>query len=117
MMIDFACKQFDLDTVIKCSLGMSRSDYAVFSYLLRAGERHACSSEQVAKHFRIDLTTAQRALKRLHGKDLLHRTQQNFEGGGYTFIYSIKNRRHLRKLIGSTVSAWAKKVEDELDRW
>ncbi|NCN86639.1 MarR family transcriptional regulator, partial [archaeon] len=34
-MIDFACKKFDIEEVIKCSLALSKSDFRILKFLMQ----------------------------------------------------------------------------------
>jgi predicted transcriptional regulator len=114
-MIDFACKQFKLDEIIKCSLGLTKSDFNIMRFLI--SNRSAFSSSDVANHVGVDVTTAQRALKKLHSKGVLKRNQTNLEGGGYTFFYEAVPKPQIRKIISGIVLNWVKQVESALSKW
>ena len=87
-MIDFACKQFNIDEVIKCGLGLTRSEFRMLDYLV-GHFGHAYESQELAKELGLDKTTVQRALKKLHEKEVVTRKQRNLDGGGYVFFYEI----------------------------
>lgn len=114
-MIDFACKQFSLDEIIKCSLGLSKADSKVMHFLLK--ERDWITAKDLAKKLSLNLTTVQRAVKKLHEKEVLTRSQENLKDGGYIFHYRIKNKKELRALIMQLVHSWVKNVEKELEKW
>ena len=114
-MIDFACKQFDLRDIIKCSLGLTRSDIQVFDHLL--AHKGSRSSEEIAGKLKLDLSTVQRAVKKLHEKGLLVRMQTNLDGGGYVFAYRVQEKRAIRKIILDIVAKWTGRVEQELESW
>lgn len=114
-MIDFACKQFNLRDIIKCSLGLTKADLAVFDHLLAHEGRHR--TEAIAKHLGVDPSTVQRAVKKLHEKGLVKRLQTNLQGGGYVFEYQSSDKRAIRAIIKETVRTWTRRVEDELERW
>lgn len=115
-MIDFACKQFDINEVIKCGLGLTRSEFKLMDYLVKNfGKTY--DSNDLAKEMSLDKTTVQRALKKLHEKNVVKRMQKNLDGGGYVFYYEIKPKPELRKIIVDIVNNWNKNVEKALDQW
>jgi len=74
-------------------------------------------TEQIAILVELDLSTVQRSVKKLHEKGILIRSQNNLDGGGYSFIYKINNKKEIKELIMGIVSKWAVKVEQELEEW
>lgn len=115
-MIDFACKQFKLDEVIKCGLGLAKADYKLLEYLMK----HTTdwyTTEQLAKTMNLNLSTIQRSVKKLYERDILQRNQQNLDNGGYIFIYKIKDKSHIKKRLMEIVQNWVKKVDLELNHW
>lgn len=114
-MIDFACKQFNLRDIIKCSLGLTKADLAVFEYLLAHHARHR--TEELAAKLSVDPSTVQRAVKKLHEKGLVKRLQTNLQGGGYLFEYQANDKKVLRAIILKTVQDWTTRVEHELNNW
>ncbi|MGV8162279.1 MAG: helix-turn-helix domain-containing protein [Candidatus Nanoarchaeia archaeon] len=115
-MIDFACKEFDLDEIVKCSLGMSRAEFKLVKMLL-SSEKEWFTTQEISKELKLDLSTIQRCVKSLHEKELLIRRQENLDSGGYIFRYQLKKREELRQRIKDTVSRWVARVNDELDKW
>ncbi len=115
-MIDFACRQFDLNEVIKCSLGLTKSDYNILKLLLFDSEEYR-SSEEISKLIKVDISTAQRSLKKLRNKQLVIRKQINLSPGGYIFVYKSKNNLAIKNMILDIVKSWTNKVELELGRW
>lgn len=115
-MIDFACKRFELDEIIKCGLGLTKSDFKIMMYLLKNNE-DMLDSSQIAKRLNLNLSTCQRSLKRLNEKDIIARSQINLSKGGYNYLYRIHDKRFLRKLIMDVINGWTKRVENELKRW
>lgn len=115
-MIDFACKRFDLNEIIKCSLGLSKADHKLMIYFTQKEEQWL-TTVNVAKDLKLNLSTIQRCVKTLYEKEILDRAQENLNGGGYTFIYKIKNKKELRKKIKNIVDNWTKKVDSALEKW
>jgi predicted transcriptional regulator len=115
-MIDFACKKFELDSVVKCGLGLSKADFRIMQHLMK-NDDDLFSTEMLAKTLSLNITTAQRSAKRLHEKGVLLRTQENLDGGGYVFYYKIKSRQELRRMLADIVQSWTDRVKADLSRW
>lgn len=114
-MINFACKDFDLEKVIKCSLSLTKSEYKILKLLMDVSE--SLSSEEVSRNVQIDLSTAQRSLKKLREKKLIERTQTNLSPGGYVFLYKAKNKTEIKNKISEVIRLWNQKLEFELNNW
>lgn len=114
-MIDFACKRFSLDEVIKCGLTLSKTELNVFKLMIRKEEWF--DTESIARKLDINLTTAQKAVKKLFDAGILLRNQENLTGGGYLFSYKAKDCKVVRKLIMDVIHNWVKKVENEFKSW
>lgn len=115
-MIDFACKRFVIDDIVKCAFGLTRSEFEVFKLLADSPEEEFVSS-LIAKKLSLDISTVQRALKKLYDQDVLFRGQSNFTGGGYEYSYTLKNTDYVRKKIHSILKNWLNRVDDELTTW
>jgi predicted transcriptional regulator len=114
-MIDFACRRFDLEEVIRCGLGLSRTDYKILKHLVETGE--TIDSKSISGILKIDLSTAQRSLKKLRELELLKRQQVNLPSGGYNLKYSSVEKEEISKILESIVDGWSKKVKAELINW
>jgi predicted transcriptional regulator len=114
--MDFACKEFKVEDVIKCALSLTKADIKVMKYFLNETEQWN-DTESVSKALKLDISTIQRSVKKLHEKEILQRSQQNLDGGGYVFIYKIHSRTKIRNLIISIVNSWAGRLEQELEKW
>lgn len=115
-MIRFACQQFSVEQVVRCSLGLSRAEYRVLEHLL-VHCKGFCTANQVASILTIDVSTAQRSLKRLHEKGALVRSQNNLAKGGYQFSYRVVPKAHIARLVMQAVDGWSKRVHEQLERW
>jgi predicted transcriptional regulator len=114
-MIDFACKRFELNEVIKCGLALTKSEMKIMYFLIKNRDRF--TSLSLSKNLELDLSTVQRALKKLNEKNLVIRSQKNLSNGGYLYSYEIRDKKEIRKILMSVIHNWVKKVEDELGRW
>jgi len=75
------------------------------------------TTEQLSNEHDLNLTTIQRSVKRLHEKSVIKRRQENLDGGGYIFLYTIVERDHFRELIWNIVKGWSERVHEELKKW
>ncbi len=114
-MIDFACKQFNIEEIIKCSLGLTKAEFDIFTFMLEHSVEHDALTISQKKH--LDLSTVQRTLKKLVDKGVVGRRQLNLEQGGYVYVYTIKNKKAIREKIHLLLVDWSSKVEKELHSW
>ncbi len=115
-MIDFACKSFDIDEVVKCSLSLSKAEFRLLDFFIKNSDKNF-STEELSEKLNLDKSTIQRGVKKLHQKELLFRTQLNQSVGGYLFKYRIKNKDELIKKILGIIDNWNERVKAELKKW
>lgn len=115
-MIDFACKKFDLNEIIKCSLNLTKVEFSMFEFLIKNDDIWF-SAVDIAKKLDIGLSTVQKGLKKLKLIRILSQNQRNISGGGYYFIYKIANKPELRRIILAIVHNWTDKVETSINKW
>jgi predicted transcriptional regulator len=116
MTIDFACKRFEIEDVIKCSLALTKSDFILIKFLMKK-ESGAFTTEELSEKLSFEKSTVQRSVKKLHEKGLLFRSQVNQSQGGYIFYYKIKDRDKIREMILAIVNSWHERFKDELRKW
>ena len=115
-MIDFACKEFKIEDVIKCALNLTKADLKVMKYFLNETEQWV-DTDFLSKVLKLDISTIQRSVKKLHEKEILQRSQQNLDGGGYVFRYKIHSRAKIKNIIMTVVNSWADRLGQELEKW
>jgi predicted transcriptional regulator len=115
-MIDFACKEFKIEDVIKCALNLTKADLKVMKYFLNETEQWV-DTDFLSKILKLDISTIQRSVKKLHEKEILQRSQQNLDGGGYVFRYKINSRPKIKNIIMTVVNSWADRLGQELEKW
>ncbi len=113
-MINFACKKFDLDEVVRCSFGFTKIEYKILMYFVKNSNKEFTTFE-ISEIFKIGLSTSQKAVKKIREKGLLKRSQKNFNKGGYVFVYSVKDNVVLKDSVLRIINHWVKKVEFELE--
>jgi len=114
-MIDFACKRFKLDEVIKCGLSLTKAEYRLFEYVVKHHDDY--TADQLAEKVGLDVTTVQRAVKKLYEESVLKRSQENLDGGGYVYVYSVKSKQELRRVLMQIINNWVKTVDTALQNW
>jgi len=113
-MIDFACKKLNLDEVMRCGLGITKTEFDLINFMLNTDWITAI---ELSEHLNISLATAQRSLKNLHEKKLINRHQQNLDKGGYLFMYKAKNKEFIKGELKTIFYGWMKNVESSLNKW
>lgn len=114
-MIDFACKTFKLQDIIKCGLGLTKADLKILKFLINLEKE--TTSEKISNKLKLDLSTVQRSVKKLFEKKIIFRYQKNLEGGGYIFSYKAKTKKTIAIILNEVVKKWQKRVEKELKLW
>ena len=109
-MLDFACKRFEIEEVVKCSLALTKSDFRLLKYFIRNSSKKF-TTEDLAEDLKLDKSTIQRGVKKLHQKGLLFRSQLNQSKGGYIFLYQIKDKEAIRKKILDTGNDAIRNIE------
>ena len=98
-MVDFACKEFELHAVIKCGLNLTKAELLIMKYFLKNNEEWF-TTDSISEGLELNQSTVQRAVKKLHEKDILARSQQNLDRGGYVFVYRIKSKKQIQEVNG-----------------
>ena len=113
-MIDFACKTFSLEEVIKCGLGLTRADYKLLLYFI--DNKDWLTTADISKELSLNLSTVQRGVKRLYEKEVLLRSQENLDNGGYLFLYKAKEKveKHLSNLMEDVAPTLTKVAGERL---
>ena len=113
MELSFACKSFPIAQVLRCSFGLTATEFAVLRLLLN-GER---SVEELAKQLGKDRTTIQRAISPLVEKGLVTRRQYNLEGGGYQYYYRAAERETIKRRVSEHFEQFSRVVRSEIEGW
>jgi len=114
-MIDFACKRFDLNEIIKCGLSLGKSDFKIMQKLLYWKSFN--DTKDIAKLTGFDITTVQRSVKKLFESEILLRKQINLKKGGYVFLYKVKDKKVLKKMLIEIINKWTTKTKTEILNW
>ncbi|MGM5483507.1 MAG: MarR family transcriptional regulator [Nanobdellota archaeon] len=114
-MIDFACKEFRIDEIIKCGLGLTRAELAILYFIIE--QEDWFDSKEIAEKLGKDSSTIQRALKKFYQNNLVKRRQINLEKGGYAFAYISEDKRQIKNILEDIIENWTDKVKLELRKW
>jgi predicted transcriptional regulator len=114
-MIDFACKKFDLDEVVKCILMLSKSEFRILKFLAEHDGKF--TTENLSKKLNLDKSSIQRSIKKLHEKNLVVRSQANQSVGGYLFLYRIKDKNLIKKMVTDMLGGWVETFKKKLSGW
>lgn len=115
-MIDFACKTFNMDDIIKCGLGLTKAELKVMYYFIKH-KKDGCNTISISKKLNLSLTTVQKAVKKLTNQNIIKRNQQNLNTGGYIFVYEVVSKDEIRLILKNIIRNWQKNVEHNIDKW
>ncbi|MEK6927073.1 MAG: helix-turn-helix domain-containing protein [Nanoarchaeota archaeon] len=115
-MIDFACKKFDLEEIIRCSLSLSKAEFKILKLFL-SNKQDYFKTQDISKKLNLELSTIQRAVKKLHSLDIIQRSQKNLSSGGYVYQYKLNSKAEVKSKIQSVINSWNEKVTSELNNW
>ena len=113
--MDFACKSFSLDELIRCSLGLTKAEYKILDFLMK-NQTKKFNTEMLSKNLRLDLSTIQRSMKKMNEKKLVKRSQINLSVG-YSFVYCICNKKDIKQIISSNIKNWTDNFYLEIEKW
>lgn len=114
-MIDFACKKFDINEVIRCGLSLTKTEFVILMSLIKHNKY--VTTINLAKLLKLDLTTVQRAMKKFYVKNIVTRSQENLENGGYVFVYKIHEKDKIRQEINKIINNWNEHAKREINNW
>ena len=116
MAISFACKKIDINDLIKCSFGFSKTEFKVFNFLL-GKDKQAFTVIDLADKVSLDRTSVQRALKKLVDKKIVERRAKNLGNGGFFFIYKILHKENIKDKLRANIQSWYKTAENYIIDW
>jgi predicted transcriptional regulator len=113
IMAKLQCKQMDSKELIQCTFNLTRTELAIFLYLLKT---KACiPSSEIADKIELDRTTVQKAMKNLLVKDIVLRRQNNLDSGGFVFLYCVKKQPELKEQMQEIINTWKESVDSQLE--
>lgn len=112
--INFACRDVPIEQVIRCGLGLSKSEYEVLIFFLKNNKEF--SIDEVSSLTKKDRTTVQKQIKSLIDSNILFRRQENLDNGGYKFYYKIKDKEKLKSIILDNFKNYQNRVINVIEK-
>jgi predicted transcriptional regulator len=114
-MIDFACKRFEIEEIVRCGFGLSKADYNILVILMK-NNGNGLTTRELAQELKLDLSTTQRSVKKLFEKDIVSRSQFNLDSG-YLYKYAIRDKKLIKDKIVVIIHGWVGGVENSIKNW
>ncbi len=115
-MINFACKQFDLEETIRCSFSLTKAEFKIFKFLMKNNTKRF-ESKELAKELHLELSTVQRSMKKMSENGIIIRSKVNLENAGYTYSYCICEKYKIKNKVKEIIQSQTNKFEEEIEKW
>lgn len=112
-MKNFELDEIKISEIVKTCFKLTKAEYDIFVFFLKNKEEEYFT-EEVANFLKMNLSTIQRAVKKMCEQKLLTKRQSNLKGGGYLFIYKIKSQSVIKNILEDKLDFWIAKVQKEL---
>jgi len=112
----YLCQNFDIESILKCSFGLSDAELKVFIELLNCNKKKECVNNLAEKLGR-DRSTIQKIVLRLSEVGLVLKEKKILKEGGHIFYYIPLSKEELRKTMILTVEEWHKSVKNAILNW
>ncbi len=113
MVLEFACKRFEIDEVLKCSFGLNKTEFLILKKLLSREKKVDELSSELGK----DKSTIQRSLQKMLNKGIVKRSQRNLKKGGYVFYYKSINKQLIKEHINKLFENFRRIVNKTINEW
>ena len=91
--------------ILKCALNLTKAELKIFMFFFEnKGSEYL--TEEVSKELGLNLSTVQRAVKKLYELLVLNRRQKNLDTGGYIYIYSIVSKIKCNNIVKEKLVNW-----------
>ena len=114
-MISFACQSINLRDIVTCSFELSKTEYELLLFLME--QEGPLTINAIAGKRGLERSTVQKAVSRLHEKELVDRRQLNLRSGGYRFIYEVQDKGAIKRRLTSIIDGWHRNVNDAVENW
>ena len=112
-MVSFACKEVKLEEIIKCSFDFNKTEYKVFTFLLRLDK--SITVIGISNRIKLDRSTVQKAIRKLVNRDLILRKQRNLPKGSYVYLYKLKDKIKIKKNLKEIIRNWSNSAEQAIN--
>ena len=104
-MIDFACKKISKEDILRCSFNLNKTEYTVFSILLK----ELGNIKQISEKTQLDRTTIQKSLSILLERNVIIRKRENL-----SYLYEVRDKPQFKKKLNKIVNQWYNSVKKEI---
>ena len=108
------CKLIQTKDVVKCALTLTKKEYEIFTFLVKNREEWF-TTENLRDKLQCNLSTVQRAMKKLYESNMVDRMQNNLDTGGYIYIYKIVHRGRIFEILDKHIDNWAREAKRKLE--
>lgn len=115
-MIDFACKQFNFKEIVKCAFGLTKAECSVLEFFME-NMGVGYTTDVLSEKLKLNLTTIQKATKKLSEKNIVVKKQKNLDRGGYVYCYTTNDKSIIQQELKNIIKTWSNKVEENIDAW
>ena len=115
-MISFACKKIKDEELIRCSFNLNKTEYKILIFLLK-NKGKIFTISQLSKRMRLERSTIQKGIKNLTEKRLVKRLQKNLSGGGYIYLYQVKNEQEIKSKMTDIIKEWYEACIKQIEDW
>jgi len=113
-MITFACKNILIKDLIQCALGLNKTGYNVFMYLLK--QKESKRIKEISEQINLKRCSVQKAIQNLNKKGLIIKSQKNLEKGGYTYFYQSINKKEIKEKIKQILNSWVSNANRKINQ-
>ena len=104
-----------MDKELKNMLDLPKADVKVFKIICKNDIEYDCDT--LSEKLGLNVTTVQRAVKRLYELNLIKRNQTNLSGGGYLFTYSGLDKNDLNSIFSIHLMKKVTRIQKAIDKW
>lgn len=108
-MLNMRCDNVNVDEIIKCGLNLTKCEMSILKYFIK--NKDWKDTDKVADDMQLNLSTVQRAVKKLTESGIIERKQYNLKSGGYYFSYKIMSKIKVREKMLTILNEWHKKAQ------
>lgn len=113
-MAKYLCKNFDLNSIVKCSFSLTEPELKVFLEIIK---HENLTVNSLSKKLNRDRSTVQKIIIKLLQKNLITKKKSSLKQGGYIFYYSPVSKTAIKKQMLLNVEAWHSNVKKEIQKW
>jgi len=111
-MINFACKVFSNNQVLRCSFGLNETELNTLKELIKKESSTNDLSEALKKH----KSVIQRGIKKLLKNKLITRRQVNLQKG-YEYYYKAISKEELKNRANNSFKLFNETVNKTINDW